>query len=75
MVASKRIGLPCYRGLGRQLGRSLSELAEITGRKIFLVLRNEIAPAEKNVAVDWLKFAAPETAEVVSGKRILRRQQ
>ena len=69
MVASRQIEIPFYRGLGRQRGRGFGALAQVIGRTAFPFLRKDIVPAAKRVGADLLKFASPEIAEVVSGRK------
>ena len=71
MVASNTLELPYYKGIGRQ--RAWFEaLAQVTGRTAIPFLRRYIVPAAKRVGADLLEFAAPEVADVVSGKKILK---
>ena len=69
MVASRQVELPFYRGFGRQLGRGFGALAQAFGRTAFPFLRKYFVPAAKSVGVDLFEFAAPEIAEVVSGRK------
>ena len=68
-VASNTLDLPYYKGIGRQRGRGFGALAQVIGRTAFLFLRKYIVPAAKRVVADLLEFAAPEVADVVSGKK------
>ena len=72
MVASRQIGIPFYRGVGRQRRRGLHALAQVIGRTAIPVLRKYIVPAAKRVGADLLEFAVPEIAEVVSGRRNIK---
>ena len=69
MVASRQVEIPFYRGVGRQRGRGFVVLAEVIGRTAIPFLRKYIVPAAKRVGADLFKFAVPENAEVVTGKK------
>ena len=69
MVASREVEIPYYRGVGRQRGRGFGALAQVIGRTAIPILRKYIVPATKRVGADWLEFAVPEIAEVVSGRK------
>ena len=69
MVASRQVEIPFYRGIGRQRERSFGALAQVIGRTVFPFLRKYIVPAAKRVGADLLEIAAPEIAEVVSGRK------
>ena len=69
MVASREVEIPFYRGVGRQRGRGFRALAQVIGRTAIPFLRKYIVPAAKRVGADMLKFAVPESAEVVSGRK------
>ena len=69
MVASRQVEIPYYRGVGRQRGRGFGALAQVIGRTAIPFLRKYIVPAAKRVGADLLEFAAPEIAEVVSGRK------
>ena len=47
-------------------------LAQVTGRCAIPFLRKYIVPAAKRVGVQLLKFAAPEVAEVVGGRKYFK---
>ena len=49
--------------------RGFGALAQIIGRTTIPILRNYIAPAAKRVGGELLEFAAPESAQVVSGRK------
>ena len=68
MVASE-VEIPFYRCVGRQRGRGFGALAQNIGRTAIPFLRKYIVPAAKRVAADLLKFAVPEIAEVVIGRK------
>ena len=72
MVASRQIEIPFYRGVGRQRGRGFGALAQVIGRTAIPLLRKFIVPAAKRVGAELLEFAAPEFAEVVSGKKNIK---
>ena len=67
MVASRQVGIPYYRTVGRQRRRGLGALAQVNGRTA--LLRKYIVPVAKRVGADLLDFAVPEIAEVDSGKK------
>ena len=69
MVASRQVEIPYYRAVGRQRGRGFGALAQVIGRTAIPFLRKYIVPAAKRVGADLLEFAAPEIAEVVSGRK------
>ena len=69
MVASREVEIPYYRGIGRRRGRGFGALAQVIGRTAFPFVRKYIVPAAKRVGADLLKFAVPEIAEVVSGRK------
>ena len=70
MVASSTLGLPYYKGIGRQRGRGFGALAQVIGRTAIPFLKKYIVPAAKRVGADLLEFAVPVVADVVSGKKI-----
>ena len=69
MVALRQVEIPFYRGVGRQRGRGFGAIAQSIGRTAIAFVRKYIIPAAKRVAADLLEFAAPEIAEVVSGRK------
>ena len=69
MVSSRQVEIPFFKGVGRQRGRGFGALAQDIGRTAFPFLRKYIVPAAKRVGADLLDFAAPEIAEVVSGRK------
>ena len=73
MIASKQVEIPFYRGVGRQRGRGSGALAQVIGRTAIPFLRKYIVPAAKNVGADLVEFAVPEFAEVVSGRKNIKR--
>ena len=75
MVASRQVEIPFNRGIGRQRGRGFEVLAQVIGRTASPFLRKYVVPAAKLVGADLVEFAAPETAEVVRGRRSWRRWQ
>ena len=72
MVASRQVGIPFYRGVGRQRGRVFSALAQVIGRTAILFLRKYIVPAAKRVGADFLEIGVPEIAEVFSGRKNIK---
>ena len=69
VVASKEVEIPFYRGAGRQQGRGFGALAQVIGRTAVPFLRKYIVPSAKRVGAEFLEFAVPEIAEVVSGRK------
>ena len=69
MVASNTLELPYCKGIGRQRGRGFGAVAQVFGRTAIPLSRKNIVPAAKRVGADLLKFAVPEVADVVSGKK------
>ena len=69
MVASNTLELPYYKGIGRQRGLGFAALAQVIGRTAIPFLRKYNVPAAKRLGADLLEFAAPEVADVVSGKK------
>ena len=72
MVASKQVQILFFRGIGRQRARGFGALAQVNGRTAITFLRNYIVPAAKRVGADFLEFAVPEIAEVVSGRKDIK---
>ena len=72
MVASRKVEIPYYRGVGRQRGRGFGALAQVIGRTAIPFLRKYFVPAAKRVGADLLEFAAPEIGEVISGRKSLK---
>ena len=68
MVASRQVEIPYYRGFGQRRGRGFGALAQVIGRTAIPFLRKFIVPAAKRVGADLLESAAPDIAEVVSGR-------
>ena len=69
IVASRQLEIPFYKGIGRQRGRGLGAVAQDIGRTSIPFLRKYIVPAAKRVGADLLEYAAPEIAEVVTGRK------
>ena len=69
MVASRQVEIPHYRAIGWQRGRGFGAIAQVIGRTAIPFLLENIVPPAKRVCADLLEFAAPEIAEVVSGKK------
>ena len=55
--------------LVNNVDRGFGALAQVIGRTAIPFLRKYIVPAAKRVRADLLEFAAPEMAEVVSGRK------
>ena len=72
MVASRKVEIPYYRGVGRQRGWGFGALAQVLGRIAIPFLRKYIVPAAKRVGADLLEFAVPEIAEVVRGRKNIK---
>ena len=69
MVASRKVDIPLFRGVGRHCRWGFGAHAQVFGRTTIPILRKNIVPAAKNVGADFLEFAAPEIAVVVSGRK------
>ena len=69
MVASRQVEIPYYRAVGRQRGRGFGALAQVIGGTAIPFLPKYAVPAAKRVGADLLEFAAPEIAEVDSGRK------
>ena len=69
MVASRQVGIPFYRGFGRQRWKEVGTPAQFSERTSAPCLSKYMLPASKRVGADLLEFAAPEIAEVVSGRK------
>ena len=70
MVASRQVEVPFYRSLGRHSGGGFRALAQVFERTEIPFLLKNVVSSAKHVKADFLKFAAPETAEAVSGKKV-----
>ena len=70
MVALGQVEITFYTSVGRERGRGFRTIAQVIGRTAIPFLRKYIVPAAKRVGADLLKFAAPENAEVVCGRKI-----
>ena len=69
MFASNTLELLYYKGIGRRRRRGFGALAQVIGRTAIPFLRKYIVPAAKCVGAGLLKFALPEVADSVSGKK------
>ena len=69
MAASRQVEIPYYRAVGRQRGRGFGALAQVIERTAIPFLRKYIVPAAKRIGADMLEFDAPETPEVISGRK------
>ena len=69
MVASRQVEIPFSRGVGRQRGRGFGALAPVFGTTAIPYWHKKIVLAAKRVGAVLLEFAAPENAEVVSGRK------
>ena len=72
MVASRQVGIPFYRAVGRQRGRGFGALAQVIGRTAIHFLRKYVVPATKRIRADMLEFAASEIGEVFSGRKTFK---
>ena len=72
MVVSRQIDIPYYRGIGQQRGIGYGALAQLIGRTAIPFLGNYIVPAQKRKGAVLMEFAAPESAEAVSGRKIFK---
>ena len=68
MVASRQVEIQFHKGIGRQLGAP----AKIIGRTAIRFLRKYVVPAARRVGADLLESTAPEIAEFVSGRKIIK---
>ena len=75
MTASRQVEIPFNRAIGRQRRRGFGALAQVIGRTAIPFLCKDIVPASKRVSTDLLEFAAPEIAEVVSGRKNFRQKE
>ena len=69
MVASRQVAIPSRSGIGRQRGRGFGALAKVIGRTAIPFVRKFIVPVANCVGAGLLGFAAPEVAELVSGRK------
>ena len=69
MVASRQVEIPYYRADEMQKGRGFGALAQVIGKPAIPFLRKYVVPAAKRIGADLLEFAAPETGDVISGKK------
>ena len=72
MVASKKVKVPIYRGIGRQREWRFGVLAKGIRRTASSFLHKFIVPAAKRVGADLLEMAAPDIAEVVTGRKTFK---
>ena len=71
-VASRQKEIPFYRGFGRHGERGFGALTQDTVRTAIPILRKYIVPASKRIVANVLEFVAPDTAEVVSGRKAFK---
>ena len=69
MVALRQVEISFYRRIARQRGRGFSAFAQVFGGTAIPFSRKYIVPAARLVGAALLEFAAPEIAEVVSGRK------
>ena len=72
MFDSRELGLPYYRGVTRQRGRGFGALAQVIARTAVPFVKQFIVKAARRVGAGLLKYAVPEMAEVISGKKYLK---
>ena len=61
--------LPYFRGYSRQRGRGFGALAQTIGRTAIPFWRRYVVPAAKRVGADLIELAAPETGNVLAGRK------
>ena len=69
MIESNTIELPYGERIGRQKRRGFGALMQVFGRTATPFTGKNVVSAAKRVGADLLKFAVPEVANVVSGKK------
>ena len=69
MVAVRQVGIAVRRGIGRPFGSGIGALPEVIGRNAIPSVRKIVVPAAKRDVTDLTELAAPELAEVVSGRK------
>ena len=69
MVASRQMKIPYYKGIGGERETGFGAIAKIIGRTKFPFFSNYVVSAAKRVGANLMELAAPETAEVVSGRK------
>ena len=69
IVATNTLDFPYYRGIDRQRGHGFGAFAQDIERTAILFLRKYIFPAAKRVGADFLEFAVPKLADLVSGQK------
>ena len=72
MLASGYIGIPFYRGNGRQRGRGFGALAEVIGRTAIRIFRKYIVAAAEGMGAGFLEFAVPQIADIIDGRKIFQ---
>ena len=72
MVASRQVEIPFYRGVDRHHGRGFGALVKVIGRTEIPFFGKYIVSAAKGEGSDLLKFAVPETADVVSRRKNIK---
>ena len=68
-VASRQIEIPFFTGIGWDRGRRVGALAQVFGITANPLSRKKVVPAAKRVGASLLEIAAPETGNVVSGRK------
>ena len=69
MVASRRVELPYYRGVGRQRWKGFGALVQYIGRTANPFLRKFIVLATVRIVTNMLEDAVLEMADFVSGNK------
>ena len=72
MVASRQVEIPYCLGVGSQRASGFGALAQVIGRTAIPFLRKYVVPVAKRIGADMLEFAAPETGEVISGRKAFK---
>ena len=68
IVASRKVDVAYYRGVGTQRGRGFGALPQVIGRTAITFLRKYIVPATLRIGADKFEFAVPEIAIFIIGK-------
>ena len=69
MVASRRIQITLFGGIGGQRVRCFGGFAQVTGRIVILFMRKKIVAAAERVGVDMWEIVLLELADVVRGSK------
>ena len=74
-VGSRQVEVPLCRGVDPHRARGFGALAQDFGRSAILFLPKYVVPAAKCVSADLLEFAVTEFAEIVSGRKKLKKAE